>query len=330
MEDMHAFFRSRRLLLAPMAGVSDEAFRTLCREQGADLTYTEMVSAKGLSYANEKTRHLLRLAPGETRWPCSCSATSPTRWPPKLRGSSARWGSRWPTSTSTWAVRPETIVSKGDGSALDEGSGAGRSIVRAVRAAVSRPVTVKFRRGWAEGDETAPEFARRMEDAGACAIAVHGRYAEQLYRGRAEWGAIARVKEAVSVPVVGNGDVRSGADAVAITERTGCDAVMIARAAEGNPWLFAHAKAALAGEPEPDGPTVEERIALARRHARLLSAREGRNIVRMRKHAMWYLAGLPGAAAARGRINGCVSVEDFDEVFDELMACAREHAAAHE
>ena len=122
------------------------------------------------------------------------------------------------------------------------------------------------------------------------AIAVHGRYAEQLYRGRAEWGAIARVKEAVSVPVVGNGDVRSGADAVAVTERTGCDAVMIARAAEGNPWLFAQAKAALAGEPEPDGPTVEERIALARRHARLLSAREGRNIVRMRKHAMWYLS----------------------------------------
>ena len=160
MEDMHAFFRSRRLLLAPMAGVSDEAFRTLCREQGADLTYTEMVSAKGLSYANEKTRHLLRLAPGEGQV--------------------------------------------------------------AVQLFGHEPVTVKFRRGWAEGDETAPEFARRMEDAGACAIAVHGRYAEQLYRGRAEWGAIARVKEAVSVPVVGNGDVRSGADAVAITERTGC------------------------------------------------------------------------------------------------------------
>ena len=308
MEDMHAFFRSRRLLLAPMAGVSDEAFRTLCREQGADLTYTEMVSAKGLSYANEKTRHLLRLAPGEGQVAVQLFGHEP----------------------DTMAAQAAWIVSKGDGSALMKDPALAASIVRAVRAAVSRPVTVKFRRGWAEGDETAPEFARRMEDAGACAIAVHGRYAEQLYRGRAEWGAIARVKEAVSVPVVGNGDVRSGADAVAITERTGCDAVMIARAAEGNPWLFAQAKAALAGEPEPDGPTVEERIALARRHARLLSAREGRNIVRMRKHAMWYLAGLPGAAAARGRINGCVSVEDFDEVFDELLACAREHAAAHE
>ena len=317
MEDMHAFFRSRRLLLAPMAGVSDEAFRTLCREQGADLTYTEMVSAKGLSYANEKTRHLLRLAPGEDQVAVQLFGHEPDTMAAQAAWIEREMGQSLAYLDINMGCPARKIVSKGDGSALMKDPALAASIVRAVRAAVSRPVTVKFRRGWAEGDETAPEFARRMEDAGACAIAVHGRYAEQLYRGRAEWGAIARVKEAVSVPVVGNGDVRSGADAVA-------------RAAEGNPWLFAQAKAALAGEPEPDGPTVEERIALARRHARLLSAREGRNIVRMRKHAMWYLAGLPGAAAARGRINGCVSVEDFDEVFDELLACAREHAAAHE
>ena len=303
MEDMHAFFRSRRLLLAPMAGVSDEAFRTLCREQGADLTYTEMVSAKGLSYANEKTRHLLRLAPGEDQVAVQLFGHEPDTMAAQAAWIEREMGQSLAYLDINMGCPARKIVSKGDGSALMKDPALAASIVRAVRAAVSRPVTVKFRRGWAEGDETAPEFARRMEDAGACAIAVHGRYAE-LYRGRAEWGAIARVKEAVSVPVVGNGDVRSGADAVAITERTGCDAVMIARAAEGNPWLFAQAKAALAGEPEPDGPTVEERIALARRHARLLSAREGRNIVRMRKHAMWYLAGLPGAAAARGRING--------------------------
>ena len=204
------------------------------------------------------------------------------------------------------------------------------SIVRAVKGAVVHPVTVKFRRGWAEGDETAPAFARRMEEAGADGVTVHGRFAEQLYRGSADWGVIARVREAVSVPVVGNGDIRSGADAMRMAVETGCDAVMIARGAEGNPWLFSQVQAALAGEPEPAPPTVEERIAMARRHAELLTHREGRNIVRMRKHAMWYLAGLPGAAAARGKINGCVSVEDFDEVFDELLACAREHAAAHE
>ena len=134
------------------------------------------------------------------------------------------------------------------------------------------------------------------------------------------------MKQAVSIPVIGNGDVKCGADAAAIKQQTGCDAVMIARAAEGNPWIFAQAKAALAGEHPPVAPTVEQRIAMARRHARLLAQREGRNIVRMRKHAMWYMAGLPGAAAARGKINACVGVEDFDAVFDELLEIAGAHA----
>ena len=282
---MFDFFQQHRLLLAPMAGVSDEAFRALCREQGADLAYTEMVSAKGLSFANEKTRRLLALAYLDVNMGC------PAR----------------------------KIVSKGDGSALMKEPELAASIVRAVASAVEHPVTVKFRRGWALGDETAPAFARRMEDAGAAAVAVHGRFAEQYYQGRADWGAVARVKEAVGVPVVGNGDVRCGADAAALVARTGCDAVMIARGAEGSPWVFAQAKAALAGRPEPPAPDIRERLAMARRHARLLAAREGKNIVRMRKHAMWYLAGLPGAAAARGRINACVSVEDFEQVFDELL-----------
>ena len=327
---MEGLFGKYRVLLAPMAGVSDIAFRTLCREAGADMAFTEMVSAKGLSFANEKTRHLLALADGESQ-----VAVQLFGHEPDVMASQAAWieqemGEGLAYLDINMGCPARKIVSKGDGSALMKDPALAASIVRAVKRAVEHPVTVKFRRGWAEGDETAPAFACLMEEAGADGVTVHGRFAEQLYRGSADWGVIARVREAVSVPVVGNGDVRSGADAVAVTERTGCDAVMIARAAEGNPWLFAQAKAALAGEPEPDGPTVEERIALARRHARLLSAREGRNIVRMRKHAMWYLAGLPGAAAARGRINGCVSVEDFDEVFDELLACAREHAAAHE
>ena len=165
-----------------------------------------------------------------------------------------------------------------------------------------------------------------MEAAGADGVTVHGRYTEQLYRGAADWGVIARVREAVSVPVVGNGDVRSGADAVRMAEETGCDAVMIARGAEGNPWLFSQVQAALAGEPEPEKPTVDERVAMARRHAELLTHREGRNIVRMRKHAMWYMAGFPGAAAARGRINYCTTLDDFNQVFDDLLEIAHEHA----
>lgn len=316
---MFDFFSDRRLLLAPMAGVSDEAFRTLCREQGADLTYTEMVSAKGLSYANEKTRHLLHLAEGEDQ-----VAVQLFGHEPDVMADQARWVEQEMGETLAYldinmGCPARKIVSKGDGSALMKTPDLAAAIVRAVSAAVEHPVTVKFRRGWAEGDETCVEFARRMEDAGAAAVAVHGRYALQLYRGRAEWDAIARVKAAVSIPVVGNGDVKCGADAVALVERTGCDAVMIARAAEGNPWVFAQCKAALAGESEPAKPSVEERIAMARRHARLLAEREGRNIVRMRKHAMWYMTGLPGAAAARAKINACVSVEDFDRVFDELL-----------
>ncbi len=316
---MFDFFSERRLLLAPMAGVSDEAFRTLCREQGADLTYTEMVSAKGLSYANEKTRHLLHLAEGENQ-----VAVQLFGHEPDVMADQARWVEQEMGETLAYldinmGCPARKIVSKGDGSALMKTPDLAAAIVRAVSAAVEHPVTVKFRRGWSEGDETCVEFARRMEDAGAAAVAVHGRYALQLYRGRAEWDAIARVKVAVSIPVVGNGDVKCGADAVALVERTGCDAVMIARAAEGNPWVFAQCKAALTGMPEPAKPSVDERIAMARRHARLLAEREGRNIVRMRKHAMWYMTGLPGAAAARAKINACVLVEDFDRVFDELL-----------
>lgn len=313
--------------MAPMAGVTDVAFRTLCLEQGADLAFTEMVSAKGLSYANEKTRHLLALAPGERQVAVQLFGHEPA-----VMASQAAWieqemGEALAYLDINMGCPARKIVTKGDGSALMKDPALAADIVKAVAKAVEHPVTAKFRRGWAEGDETAPEFARRMEQAGAAAVAVHGRFAEQLYRESADWGSIARVKEAVRIPVVGNGDVRSGADAVRMRNETGCDAIMIARGAEGNPWVFAQVQAALAGNSEPVSPTLEQRIAMARRHARLLAEREGRNVVRMRKHAAWYVHGLPGAAAARGRINACSTPEDFDAVLDELLEVATAHAS---
>lgn len=316
---MFSFFDNHRLLLAPMAGVSDEAFRTLCREQGADLTYTEMVSAKGLSFANQKTRNLLRLAKGEDR-----VAVQLFGHEPRVMAEQARWVEQEMGNTLAYldvnmGCPARKIVQKGDGSALMKDPSLAANIVAACVAAVEHPVTVKFRRGWNEGEESCVDFARRMEQAGASAVAVHGRFTRQLYRGKADWSAIRRVKEAVSIPVIGNGDVRCGKDAISLVEQTNCDAVMIARGAQGNPWVFAQAKAALLGLPEPAAPTVEQRIAMARRHARLLAEREGRNITRMRKHASWYLTGLPGAAAARAKINACVTVQDFDAVFDELV-----------
>ena len=317
--DFNRFFAARPVLLAPMAGVSDEVFRFMAREQGADLAFTEMVSAQGLSYANEKTRGLLDLGPDEDFVAVQLFGHDPATMARQAAWIEDELGEGLAYLDINMGCPARKIVSKGDGSALMKDPKLAASIVSAVNAAAEHPVTVKFRRGWALGEETCVDFARALEQAGAAALTVHGRFAAQLYRGRADWDAIARVKRAVSVPVVGNGDVACGGDARALIAATGCDAVMIARAAEGNPWVFSQVKAALAGEAEPSAPSTALRVETARRHARLLAERSGPSIVRMRKHAMWYVAGLPGAASARGRFNHCTTLADFETVFDELL-----------
>ena len=314
-----SLFSKYQVLLAPMAGVSDIAFRTVCREQGADLTFTEMVSAKGLSYANEKTRHLLDLAEGEDEVAVQLFGHEPATMATQAAWIEEQMGDALAFLDINMGCPVRKIAGKGDGSALMKDPALAAQIVAAVSSAVSHPVTCKFRRGWSTGDETAPDFAKRMEQAGAAALTVHGRFAEQMYRGHADWNVIAKVKKAVCIPVVGNGDIACGADAVRMVELTNCDAVMIARGAQGNPWIFSEVKAAFSGK-EHQAPTIGERLRMARRHAMILNEREGRNIVRMRKHASWYVTGLPGAAKARALFNECDNLEDFNHVFDKLEA----------
>lgn len=315
---MNGLFGAYRVILAPMAGVTDAPFRSLCREAGADLAFCEMVSAKGLSYANERTRHLIDRSPEEDAIGVQIFGHEPL-----VMAQQAAWIEEELQDALAYidinmGCPARKIVSKGDGCALMRDPGLAARIVSEVKRAVRCPVTAKFRRGWSAGQETAPEFALILEQAGADAVTVHGRFADQFYSGRADWDVVGRVKRNISIPVVGNGDVRSGADACAIAEHTGCDAVMIARAAEGNPWIFAQAQAALAGDPEPALPTARDRIGMARRHARMLDAADRHQMVRMRKHAMWYVAGLPGAAKARGLLSTCSTLAEFENVFDAL------------
>ncbi len=316
---MRSLLNQRGVLLAPLAGVSDLVFRQINREHKADLTYTEMVSAKGLSYANEKTRHLLDLAENE-----DIVAVQVFGHEPEVIAREAVWieeqlQDRLAYIDINMGCPARKIVSKGDGSALMKTPELASRIVESVSQAINHPVTVKFRRGYNTDDETCVEFAKRMEQSGAAACAIHGRFAMQMYSGHADWDAIRRVVDAVNIPVIGNGDITSGQDALNMLGETGCAAIMIGRAAQGNPWIFEEVKAAkerVAWNP----PSATERIQLAKRHAELMSHLPGKPLSRMRKHAMWYVAGLPGASIARGKFNLCNTLDDFNAVFDELLA----------
>lgn len=313
-------FGGHRVILAPMAGVSDPVFRLLCTEAGADVAFTEMVSAKGLSYANEKTRHLVDLLPQEGRVGVQLFGHEPDTMAEQARWVEAELGERLAWLDINMGCPARKIVKKGDGSALMKDPAAASAIVSAVKGAATHPVTVKFRRGWSEeAGETAPLFARRMQEAGADAVTVHGRFAMQFYQGSSDAGCIARVKEAVTIPVIGNGDVACGTDAVRLLEETGCDAVMVGRAAQGNPLVFADIQAALEGKAALPPPALEDRIALARRHVDGLLAIRPRAAAYLRKHAMWYLHGAPHAAVARGKLAHCSTQEEFHAVFDEVL-----------
>lgn len=309
--------------LAPMAGVAEAPFRAICKRMGAGLTFTEMVSAKGLHYNPDSpgTREVLTLAPEETPCAVQLFGADPAIMAEQAARVLERFGDHVALIDINMGCPVTKVVGKGEGSALMRTPELAAEIVAAVVAAVPVPVTVKFRSGWDPSTRNAVEFARSMEAAGASALAVHGRTRSQFYRGEADWGVIADVKAAVAVPVIGSGDVFSADHVVGMLDRTGADGVMVARGAQGNPWIFREAHALLATGERLGPPTPRERIEMAREHARALVAFFGeRAVSRMRKHVAWYVASMPAASYVRGRVNACTTHAELDALLADYAA----------
>lgn len=307
-----------KLVLGPMAGVTDLPFRLLCKEQGANLVYTEMVSAKGILYRNRNTESLL--AVDERERPVSLQLFGED--PGILAEAAGRIKDRnFDILDLNMGCPVPKVVNNGEGSALMRDPDKIGRIVRAVSEAIDKPVTVKIRRGFAAGEEQAVEAAAAAWQNGAAAVAVHGRTREQYYGGRADWGVIRRVKEAVGIPVIGNGDVFTPEDAARMLQETGCDAVMLARGVKGNPWLFAQAAAYLEGRPAPSRPDVQEVIAMIRRHAAMQAECKGEDtgIREMRKHIAWYTAGYPHSARLRLEANRLNTLEELNALMDQYL-----------
>ena len=301
-----------RVVLGPMAGVTDLAFRTVCRELSGCYTVTEMVSAKALCYGDRKTSTLLRLGPGEH--PAGVQIFGSDEQCMERGAALALEQSGADILDVNMGCPVPKIVNAGDGSALlRDPEKAARVMKAVVRGAAGVPVTVKFRLGWDKGSIQCVDFARRMEDAGVSAVAVHGRTRAQMYSGAANWDYIREIKQAVSIPVIANGDVFQGRDAARILRYTGADFVMVARGAFGNPWLLQQCAAAVAGEDIPPLPPLRERLAVVQRQFDLAMEQKGEKVacLEMRKHYAWYLKGVPHAAYWKGQVCKIETAEDF-------------------
>ncbi len=306
------------LILAPMAGVTDLPFRLLCKEQGCSLVYTEMVSAKAILYKNKNTRALLEVKEEEHPVAVQLFGSDPA-----VMAEIAAQVEEGPfeiIDVNMGCPVPK-IVKNGEGSALMRDPKLAEKILTAMVKATKKPVTVKFRKGFENGDSAAAEFAKMAEASGVAAVAVHGRTREQYYSGKADWDIIRQVKDAVSVPVIGNGDIFEPEDAVRMMEETGCDGVMIARGAKGNPWIFGRTKGLMETgitPPKPSGGEIRDMIL---RHGRMLSECKGEKagIREMRSHMAWYTSGLPNSASLRNDMNQAETYEDMEKLLKERL-----------
>jgi len=307
------------LILAPMAGVTDLPFRLLCREMGVGLVCMEMVSAKAIYYNNKNTEALLEVHPEER--PSSLQLFGSD---PKILSEMAKRIEERPFDILDFNMGCPVpkVVNNHEGSALMKDPKLAGEILRSMVKAIQKPVTVKIRKGFDDNHVNAVEIAKIAEDAGVAAIAVHGRTREQYYSGNADWDIIRQVKEAVSIPVIGNGDVVDGESAKALVEQTGCDGIMIGRGAQGNPWIFREILACLETGVMPQRPSMEERRELILRHADLQLQYKGEytGVREMRKHLSWYTIGLPGSAKFRAKINAMESMEELKDSVDAIFA----------
>lgn len=305
------------LILAPMAGVTDLPFRLLCKEQGAGLLCMEMVSAKAIYFNNKNTEELLNIDDREP--PVSLQLFGSD---PDIISEMAKKIEDRPFSILdiNMGCPVPKVAGNGEGSALMKNPKLVEEIVSKTAKAIKKPVTVKIRKGFDDAHVNAVEIARIAESAGAAAVAVHGRTREQYYSGKADWDIIRQVKEAVKIPVIGNGDVTSPESARQLMETTGCDGIMIGRGAQGNPWIFRQILHWMeTGEEEPK-PNLEEVKAMILRHARMLVDYKGAytSIREMRKHVAWYTAGYPNSAKLRARVNEIESLEALEDLIQGL------------
>lgn len=306
------------VILAPMAGVTDLPFRVLCREQGAGCVVTEMVSAKAVLYNNKNTRELLQIDPAERPAAVQLFGSEPD-----IMAEIAARLEEGPydyIDVNMGCPVPK-IVNNGEGSALMKNPERAKEVLTAMVKAVKKPVTVKFRKGFNDLSVNAVEFAKMAESCGVAAVADHGRTREQYYSGKADWDIIRQVKEAVRIPVIGNGDIFTPEDAGRMLKETGCDGIMVARGAKGNPWLFGRINHYLdTGEVLP-GPSMAEIKAMILRHGRMLVQFKGEGVAmrEMRGHMAWYTKGMPHSATLRNEINQVETLEGFVELLDRKI-----------